>query len=89
MLNLIFDNVHDPQSVMSLEFFLMSTFFMYILIMCIGYFTKNRYFYFAGSLLWFVPIFNYQNIFIITTSIIVFLIHLVIIFYSDSDDVFE
>lgn len=89
MFNLIFDNVHDPQSAMSLEFFMTSTFFMYILIMGIGYFTKNRYFYFAGALLWFVPIFNFSNIFIITTSIIVFIIHLVIIFYSDKDDVFE
>ena len=89
MFNLILDNVHDPTGTISTEYFLISTFFMYILIMCIGYFTKNRYFYFAGALLWFVPIFNYQNIFVITTSVIVFISHLLLIFYNDKDDVFE
>ena len=89
MFNLILENVHDPQSVMTLEFFMISTFFMYILIMCIGYFTRSKYLYFAGALLWFVPIFNYQNIFVITTSVIVFISHLLIIFYTDKDDVFE
>ena len=89
MFNLILENVHDPQSAMSLEFFMISTFFMYLLVMGIGYFTRSKYFYFAGALLWFVPIFNYQNIFVITTSVIVFISHLLLIFYTDKDDVFE
>lgn len=89
MFNLILENVHDPTGTISTEFFLISTFFMYLLIMGIGYFTRSRYFYFAGALLWFVPIFNYQNIFVITTSVIVFISHLLLIFYSDKDDVFE
>lgn len=82
-------NVHDPAGTISTEFFLISVFFMYLLIMGIGYFTKSKYFYFAGALLWFVPIFNYTNIFIITTSSIVFLAHILLVFYSDKDDAFE
>ena len=81
--------VHDPTYTISTEFFLISTFFMYLLIMGVGYFTKNKYFYFAGALLWFVPLTNFSNIFIIVTSAIVFTLHLIIIFYSDKDDVFE
>lgn len=71
------------------EFLLTATLVIYLVIFGIGYLTKNKYFLFAGSLLWFVPVFHFTDMFIITVCIIVFILHLMIVFMSDKNDSFE
>ena len=71
------------------ELFFMITIIMYLVVIGVGYLTKNKYFFFAGSLLWFVPIFLIENIFIVTAATIVFILHLMIVFMSDKTDSFE
>lgn len=62
------------------------TFVMYIISIVLAYITKIKYIMLASIVLWFVPIFTIDNIFIIVFSVIMITFTIYILFFNNKGD---
>lgn len=62
------------------------TFVMYIISIVLAYITKIKYIMLASIVLWFVPIFTIDNIFIIVFSVIMIIFTIYILFFNNKGD---
>ena len=56
-----------------------------MMIMIFGYLFKMNYLYFVGGLLWFIPVTQINNLFIILISVIMIISHFILGFMDDNE----
>ena len=65
------------------------TLIIYLIIMIFAYMFNIRWLYFIGGLLWFVPVTQLDNAFLVLISVIMVLAHGILGFYSPKGSDFE
>ena len=61
---------------------------IYIIVMALGFFLKMRALFMIGAIIWFIPIFEINNSFIILVSSAMILIHGYMAFFTGKDEDF-
>jgi len=64
------------------------SFVIYLMVMTLGYLFKVKWLYILAGLLWFIPITNIENVFLILISVIMLLAHLMLGLTQDEREEF-
>jgi len=70
---------------MEINTILYIAFIMYLIIMIFGYFFKAQWLFMIAGLLWFIPIFEIDNLFITLIGVIMLVFHGILGFYDSSE----
>ena len=70
---------------MTIDNLLYITLIVYSMVMTFGYLFKFKYLYMIGGLLWFIPIIEIDNVFIILISVVMMVSHFVLGFMDDHE----
>ena len=73
---------------MTTENLLYITLIIYLMIMTTGFIFKVKWLFMIGGLLWFIPILEVDNLFIIVVSSTMILVHFILGFYEKSESEF-
>jgi hypothetical protein len=73
---------------MNIEMILYIGFIMYVLIMFLGFLFKIKWLFMIAGLLWFIPIFEIDNIFLIVVSSVMIVLHGILGFYEPQESEF-
>jgi len=73
---------------MTTEMLLYITFILYIMVMILAFVFKIKWLMMIAGLLWFIPILEVDNLFIILVSSTMILVHFILGFYEKSESEF-
>ena len=73
---------------MTTQMLLYITFILYLMIMVFGFAFKIKWLFMIAGLLWFIPIFEIDNMFIVIVSATMLIVHGILGFYEPSESEF-